>query len=129
MGYVQQYYWNNIYYNVCQRPQYVYTSPFSFYSTLCLLLQTLTVAILVPLQMVIAILSAQSTQVKYSTFVKKATHCRDQTKEHASLMESGVDIYLSVIVCFRAYSKQEIRCYLFLYGDGACYVRADSVGE
>ena len=65
-----------------------------------LLLQTLTVVILVPLQMVIAILSVQSTQVKYSTSVQWATHYRDQTEGPVSLMDSGVDICRSVIVCF-----------------------------
>ena len=64
-----------------------------------LLLQTLTAVSLVPLQMVIAILSVQSTQVKYSTFVQWDTHCRDQTEGPVRIMESGVDIYLSVIVC------------------------------
>ena len=72
---------------------------------MCLLLQTLTVVIPVPLQMVIAILSVQSTQVKYSTSVQWATHYRDQTEGPASLMESGVDIYRSVIVCFKSLFK------------------------
>ena len=76
------------------------TSSFLFYSTLCLLLQTLIVVILVPLQMVISILSVQSTRVKYSTFVVWATHYRDQTEGPACQVDSGVDIYLSVIVCF-----------------------------
>ena len=76
------------------------TSSFLFYSTLCLLLQTLIVVILVPLQMVITILSAQSTQVKYSTIVHWATHCRDRTEGPAFPIESGVDIYHSVSVCY-----------------------------
>ena len=76
---------------------------------LCLLLQTLTVVILVPLQMVIGFLSAQSTPVKYNTIVQWATHYRDQTEGPARKMDSGVDIYRSVIVCFKACLKQEIR--------------------
>ena len=76
------------------------TINFCYYSTLRLLLQTLTVVILVSLQMVIAILSAQSTQVRYSTIVHLATHCRDRTEGPACPMESGVDIYRSVSVCY-----------------------------
>ena len=105
IGYAQQYYWNILYYNVCAKYHTSYVSSFSFYSIVCLLLQTLTVVIPVPLQMVIAILLVQSTQVKYTTIVQWATHYRNQTEGPASLMDSGVDIYLSVIVCFQSLFK------------------------
>ena len=83
---------------VRQRRYYIIFSVPYCYSIL--LLQTLTVVILVPLQMVVGFLSAQSTQVKYSTPVIRAIHYRDQTEERARVMESGVDIYHSVMVCF-----------------------------
>ena len=52
----------------------------------------------------------------------------DQTEGRASLMESGVDIYLRVIVCFKSLFKGGNKTASLFY-NGACSLRSDSVGE
>ena len=50
------------------------------------------------LKMVKDVPSVQSTPVKWDTVVLQDTHCKDQTEGPASLMESGVEVYLSALV-------------------------------
>ena len=76
-----------------------------------------TVVILVLPQMVDAPAPVQPWTLKWPTPVTQDTHCRDQTGEPASPMDSGVGAYLDVIVSYNAFSA----CVKHIYYTFKCY--------
>ena len=83
--------------------------PLYAYSMSHFLLQTLTVVFLILPKMVnCGVTSIHSTPAKQPTCVVQATHSRDRAVEPASLMESGVGVYLSALVC-----SQKVNSYMY----------------
>ena len=78
------------------------------YSMSHFLLQTLTVVFLIlPKTVNCGVTSIQSTPAKQPTCVIQATHSRDRAVEPASLLEIGVGVYLSALVC-----SQKVNSYI-----------------